>query len=120
MKPIFRMFPMISLILVILTIGILSLLPPESGFELKKDKLGHFLAYLALSVNAMYFVVGWRHLVITVILVLGYGGVLEILQGFVPGRDSSILDMVANSYGAFVGIGIHLLVGKRLKKFLNS
>ncbi len=108
--------PIISLAAVVITIGILSLLPPESGFELKKDKLGHFLAYATLAANALHFSKDRRSLLTILFSVICYGGLLELLQQVIPGREPSGLDLLANTSGAIIGTGFHLLFGKQLKK----
>lgn len=120
MRKLIKIAPIITLVGVALAIGILSLIPPESGFELKKDKLGHLLAYLALSANSLYFSRNLRDVLLILLFVIFYGALLEILQGMIPGREPSMLDMVANSSGVVLGVGVHKLFGLKLKKFLNS
>ena len=85
-------------------IGVLSLLPgTDLPTQNLNDKLNHFIAYSILSFGA---VVG-RHsmaLVWVVALVIGYGLVLEILQGVMPfGRSASWLDALANTGGVVIG-----------------
>jgi VanZ family protein len=46
--------------------------------------------------------------------------VLEILQGLVPDRQPSWMDMVANSSGALMGLIVHLFIGQKLKKFFKG
>jgi len=48
------------------------------------------------------------------LVLVGYGLFMEILQGFVPGREVSGLDLLANS----VGVGIGFLLFNRLKRYL--
>ena len=96
-------FVLISLILVILGIGILSLLPPRSGMELPtNDKVGHFVAYTVLTVNAGLLVERRKWIVLFATCIL-YGMLLELLQGLVPGRQVSVLDVLANSTGVLIG-----------------
>jgi VanZ family protein len=45
---------------------------------------------------------------------ISYGFLMELLQGFVPGRDPSGLDMIANSSGILVGLVIFLLFKKQI------
>jgi len=116
MKILLKYLPIISLIFVLVTIAVLSLLPPESGLELKKDKLGHLIAYLTLSANAQFFSRNKKDMLFVFIGVCTYGGVLEMLQGFVPGRQPSWMDMAANTSGAFLGLILHLMIGNTLKK----
>jgi VanZ family protein len=120
MKLLFKYLPVISLMFVLVTITVLSLLPPESGFELKKDKLGHLIAYLTLSANAQFFSRNKTDMLFILLFVCSYGGVLEILQGLVPDRQPSWMDMVANSSGALMGLIVHLFIGQKLKKFFKG
>lgn len=71
----------------------------ESGLE-HGDKLGHFLAYLALM--------AWwgqldarRDRLLGLFLLLG--AALEALQGLTPSREPSLADMLANAAGAGLG-----------------
>jgi VanZ family protein len=119
MNVLLKYIPVVSLVVMVITIGILSLLPPESGFELKKDKLGHFLAYASLAANALYFSREHRSLITIFFSVICYGGLLELLQQLIPGREPSGLDLLANTSGAILGTGFHLLFGKQLKKLFG-
>ena len=88
---------------VLLGITILSLLPPKSGVEIQSnDKINHFVAYAVLSFCSLTSAQGkrfWRIL----LLCIAYGIFMEFAQGFVPGREQSMLDALANTLG--VGIG---------------
>lgn len=88
-------------------IAVLSLLPREysvsSGLG---EKVEHIAAYALLTFLA---VSGWKGRIspwVMGLIVVGYGGLLEILQIIAPGRDSSWLDIVANCFGVILGIGI--------------
>lgn len=95
---------LISFIIIAVAIAILSLLPPKSALNLgSKDKISHFIAYFTLSINAF---LAWRISIKSIWLILvliSYGLLLEFLQGFVPGRDSSWMDALANSAGVLIG-----------------
>jgi len=85
----------------------LSSLPDIPGPELfpAQDKLAHFLISGILAV----FVTGalgpwkegitWRWVAIVALIVSLYGGLDEIHQMFVPGRDASTLDLLFDSLG---------------------
>jgi len=110
----------ISLICVVIGITVLSLMPPKSGIELgEHDKINHFIAYTVFSLNAGLLTKNFKnHLMILPLLVL-YGLLMEFCQGFVPGREQSWLDALANTTG--VGIGFLLtLTYNRLKPKLIS
>ena len=97
-----------SAILLFVVISTLSLLPPESGVELpSNDKLSHFLAYSAFSLNVALLVFKRSHLILAYLFVFMYSILIEYLQGFVPGREPSGLDLIANLSGITLGAIIH-------------
>ncbi len=107
---------LVLFIILIIAITVLSLLPPKSGFELgKSDKINHFLAYAILSLNFGFFSSKIRSYFIGIPILIAYGLLMEFFQGFVPGRDPSFYDALANSAGVFLGFFIFLLFG-RIKK----
>jgi len=85
-------------------IGVLSLLPgSDLPAHTLNDKLNHFIAYGVLSFGA---VVGRHRLAVlwVIVLVIGFGLALEVLQGIMPfGRSASWLDALANTGGVFIG-----------------
>jgi VanZ family protein len=100
-----------SLILVFFGIAFLSLLPPKSIEKLgEHDKINHFIAYSVLSLNLGLVVKKLKiHLLYLPLLII-YGILLEYFQGFVPGREPSLLDAIANC----VGVGIGFLISSML------
>ena len=102
---------------VILTvITLLSLLPPKSTINLgNKDKISHYIAYFFLTINALLITQN-RKQVLTILLVILYGIIIEGLQSFVPGRFPSYNDVIANSLGALSGLVIMLFGSKYLSK----
>lgn len=67
------------------------------------DKLAHFLTYSLFAVLAYRLFLSasqYRYLCLGII---AYSGLLEIAQSFVPGRDMSVLDLVANALGVILG-----------------
>jgi len=106
-----------SLIILFLSITLLSLLPPKSALNLEnKDKLSHFFAYFILSLNAFLLRrISWGKNWIIFVLI-GYGFFLEWIQGFVPGRESSMLDGIANSIGVIFGFLVAFLIYRIYEK----
>ena len=104
----------IALVCVIIGITILSLMPPKSGIELgEHDKINHFIAYAIFSLNAGMLLDNFRkHLFFLPLLIL-YGLLMEYCQGFVPGREPSWLDALANTTGVMIGF-ILALIYRRL------
>ena len=104
---------LVLFIILILAITILSLLPPKSNLELgKSDKIYHFLAYAILSLNFGFISTKIRSYFIGIPFLIAYGLVIEFFQGFVPGRDPSFYDALANSMGVFSGFFIFRLFSK--------
>ena len=107
---------LVLFIILIIAITVLSLLPPKSGLELgKSDKLNHFLAYAILSLNFGFISTKIRSYFIGIPFLIAYGLLIEFFQGFVPGRDPSFYDALANFVGVFSGFFIFRLFS-RIKK----
>jgi len=73
-----------------------------------KDKILHALAYGVLAVLACRAMagrgrVGWWHVLAGVFFAIVYGAVLEVLQGTLSDRTSSMADARANAVGAGSG-----------------
>ncbi|MEM9810195.1 MAG: VanZ family protein [Pseudomonadota bacterium] len=76
------------------------------GSAEQSDKIGHFAAYGALGfVAALGFEKNRRLLTVFLVIVL-YGVILEGVQGLSPVRSTSWADMLANSLGAMMGLGL--------------
>src|SRR3954453_23156088 len=100
---------------VAIVIAVASLSPQspviETGFG---DKLDHLTAYLVLS---LLVTLGWSGRVAPGVIVgaaVGFGGLLELLQTFSPGRQSDWADFAVNSLGALSGLAVAILVRSRL------
>ena len=107
---------LVLFIILIIAISVLSLLPPKSGIELgKSDKINHFLAYAILSLNFGFISTKNRSYFVGIPFLIAYGILIEFFQGFVPGRDPSFYDALANSVGVFLGFFIFRLFS-RIKK----
>lgn len=89
---------------------------PTNGPQLFKnsDKVYHFIAY---SVFAFFMMGGFSHslkkrhavlIELSVVIVALYGIFLEIYQSFLPTREMSSLDVVANTLGALFGSWFYL------------
>ncbi len=74
------------------------------------DKANHFAAFITLYVLLS---LAFKDLSITykVFLLLGFGMLIEIVQYFIPGREFSFLDVVADSVGIFMGVMFYKLQG---------
>ncbi len=78
------------------------------------DKLLHVVGYAVLAGTSLWALCDRRlgATLAVVVLVTGYGGVVELLQGPVPGRAVSLLDLVADGVGAVLGVVGWWLVGR--------
>lgn len=106
----------IAAILVALLIGVVSMLPPRGtpGMEIAdlgelRATIGHGLAYALLAALA---VLGQRQprIAATLAGVIGYGVILEVLQGVFGLRTFQWTDIAANALGALVGVLSVILV----------
>ena len=104
----------VGIILVIITYYSLRL-PGDESLP-TNDKVGHFLAYSALSFNLLLLCNSTKQKILGISFAIGYGLLMEFCQGLVPGRDPSVYDMIANSTGVLIGFGLMKLVGNRFLK----
>lgn len=112
---------LVSAVAVFLIITVLSLMPPKSGVEIPtNDKVGHFLAYAAFAFNLCLLATRNKQFLWLLPLIICYGILIEFLQGFIPGRQPSFLDVVANSTGVLIGAGLFYLIGDRIHRVLGS
>lgn len=84
---------------------------PTTGVS---DKIEHFSAYLILAILlnlTLMFQNKYPNLkkkawLFTLMFSLVYGGLDEIHQYFIPGRDCDIIDWLADTAGVLIGLGI--------------
>jgi len=68
------------------------------------DKLVHILAYAILGIVGS---IGYPNRSMTAVLIGGLtvlGGAIEIAQIYIPGRDGTLLDVLANALGSVLGV----------------
>lgn len=75
--------------------------PPSDSLDIS-DKLQHALAFTVLLGLADHAWPDSGISVTKVILLLAYGAVIEIMQFYLPYRDSSVLDLLADAAGLFI------------------
>lgn len=88
-------------------------------------KNAHFLAYLALGVlviNALRRsgVNEYRSVVLALGICVLFAISDEVHQLFVPGRGGQVSDVLIDSAGASVGMGIYLLVSRVINSWLRA
>jgi VanZ family protein len=89
----------------------------ETGFG---DKLDHLAAYSVLS---LLVGLGWSERFVPSVIVgaaVGFGGLLELLQHFSPGRQANWADFMVNSLGALAGLALAMLVRKTVIAFTRT
>ena len=104
--------------MMLLAVAALSLMPaPDIGVS---DKLSHLVTYFLLagwfsllSVNRV--ALGW-----TVVGLIGYGILIELLQGMTAYRYPEWGDVLANGAGVLTGILLYFSPLPRLLKFVDS
>jgi len=67
------------------------------------DKANHFIAFFTLYILLCFAYKNLSILWVSLIL-LGFGLQIEIVQSFIDGRFFSIMDVVADGIGIFIGI----------------
>ncbi|MEQ8902407.1 MAG: VanZ family protein [Roseovarius sp.] len=94
-----------------LIIAVLTLTPSSvQGGVPGLDKLAHFLAFGALAAPLAFAYP--RHWRAVALVVLAYGGMIEIVQPF-TGRSAEWADLLADGLGAFLGAWGAARLGRR-------
>jgi VanZ family protein len=88
---------------VLLTVGVVSLLPAPDLAESVSDKSLHFVTYACLAAGFASLVRASTSLVYVAVGLVTYGLLIEILQGMTGYRVAEWGDVVANSIGVVVG-----------------
>ncbi len=70
------------------------------------DKSLHFLAFGYLSLSFWWAFPRWGTSSLAVVLFVTYGLLIELVQGLIPNRVTSIADFVADCIGILCGLGL--------------
>ncbi|WP_455280739.1 VanZ family protein [Cupriavidus necator] len=90
------------------TILVLALMPPTQPLPTTGwDKTNHLLAFGALWVLGRRAYAG--HGLALVLVLVAYGGLIELLQGQTGYREADWFDLVADSMGVAAGMGLDWL-----------
>jgi VanZ family protein len=101
----------------ILLVTALSLVPtPVASSGMYSDKIAHLLAYGVMGVLAFLSAKSKMGRIYLFALIFSLGLVLEIFQNYIPGRDMSLLDILANTAGSALGYLLGWLILFSLKK----
>lgn len=83
-------------------------------FNLLSDKLLHSFAYLiTITLATIASGAGWRSILWGLALFF-LGGLIEIIQTWIPGRESSMWDIAANTVGLAFGYVCGCLLSRTL------
>jgi VanZ family protein len=74
------------------------------------DKLQHFLAYAVLGVTGALGFPGKKPAFVLALGLVLLGAALEVAQSYVPARDMSLGDGIADLLGVIFGVGLGYLV----------
>lgn len=95
----------VVLALLVCVVSKLALTPSDyPHVSLGWDKLNHFAAFASLALAAwLGFRTARQHQWISLLCLLIYGGAIEIVQLYVPGRSSEWFDLLADAIGISLG-----------------
>jgi VanZ family protein len=94
--------------------------PLESNYE-GGDKIHHLLAFFVLAFLLEGSFDLWaRHFWLKVTILLSYGLFIEFVQWFIPSREFSLLDILADLSGAIIYYFIAILIKFILNQFKKS
>lgn len=95
------------LAVLVIVVCVLAVVPtPPRQLSTGWDKMNHLLAFACLAVTARFGYPGRRAPVAIVLGLLAFGGLIEIVQAFVPERRSEWIDVMADAIGIAAGMVI--------------
>ncbi len=107
----------IAYIIYIVLLILVSLIPSNGHISFWHiDKIGHFIAYAGMAVLAMLNFDSKVPRMTAIGFGILLGGILEWGQSFVPGREMSLIDEIANTLGLLAGIFIYRVWGESLSE----
>ncbi len=88
-------------------------LRPADGVSIGSwDKFFHLASYAVFAVLAYRVLHRPRPYMYLCIVIVVYGGLMEFAQSFIPGRDMSVYDFLANTLGVVLGAIMAVKLGK--------
>lgn len=94
-------------------VAFVSLLPAGGAIVGSYDKSAHLLTYAIFATLAYRLRLPSRRYIYVCIGIIAYSGLLEVGQSFIPGREMSGLDLLANALGVSLGALICRAVANR-------
>ena len=83
------------------------------------DKIGHFLAYLGMALLAALSFKAVYPQIFALLFAVILGAALEWCQSFVPGREMSLIDGIANTLGVISGFLLYRFRGQRISSYAD-
>ena len=96
----------IAFIVYAVIVTVTSLLPGGGSHLAHLDKLVHLLAYYIFAVFAYRALNNKEYYTYTCLGIIAYSALLELGQSYVPGRQMSGYDLLANSLGVVLGAAV--------------
>lgn len=107
-----------ALIILILTLSPGNAIPSTGSWNIpNSDKLGHYiifsvfayLLYRGFAKQYTFEVLNEYPLLISMIISVCFGVVIEFIQTTIPGRGFDVLDILANTSGIALGLSVYYL-----------
>ena len=100
----------------VLVVIFVSLLPSTGISFWYVDKIGHFCAYAGMAVLAHLAFNSKISRALALFFAVVLGAALEWGQSFVPGRDMSLVDGIANTLGVITGTVLFWFRGQHITR----
>ncbi len=105
-------------VLLLLLVAVASLMPaPQVGVG---DKLSHLLTYFILGAWFAMLAADRSALLWTLLGLIGYGMLIEVLQGMTGYRYAEWGDVLANGAGTVAGLVLHFTPLRRLFRYIDN
>lgn len=108
------------LLIYTLLVIVVSLLPGSGTSYGQADKIGHFLAYAGMAILALLSFERRIPRQGSLLGAIALGALLEWGQSFIPGRDMSVVDGLANALGVLAGALLFHSQGQFIRKRIQS
>jgi VanZ family protein len=84
-------------------VALTSLYPGSNGGVEHLDKVVHLLVYYIFAVFGYRMLANKRYYLYICLGIIVYSGLIELGQSYIPGREMSALDLLANIAGVALG-----------------
>jgi VanZ family protein len=92
-------------------VAVTSLTPSDNQGVEHLDKVVHLLVYYIFAVLGYRMLANKRYYLYLCLGIVAYSGMIELGQSYIPGRDMSMYDLLANILGVTLGA---LVVNRRV------